>query len=508
MRFFVVPVFLVTVFLATMLLTWANLPAQAQMGPGGPPPAVGVVEARRQPVTESSEFIGRVEAINRVELRARITGFLEERLFQEGTEVEEGKLLFRMERAPFEAQLEQARANVASAEAQLTNARTALARARELRTTGAGTQVALDNAQAQERTSSATLLGAQAAALEVSAPAPLAAAANPLAAALRAPLRGVDVSAWFAASPVVAQGFNSEQRVYMSSGYGLKSIGEGAQPGCPGAIDPFTTCYANGICNCTSGACTCTNPCATGVDCGTVQDCGNGDCTGTGACTCNACWLNSPNGSCLTPLNCGTGASPPPCRLSAVFFVVWLTSPRRASFDSPSPFSLLLASPLQARATPALASACAPTRASLARTATFPTRARDTARARAACARAPTHATLAPTATFSTRARASARARMACVRATTRATLDRPVIRITSARATACARTACARATTRATRARIATFLTRARTAARARTACVRATTRATLASPATCSTIARLRVLARPVCARATRAS
>lgn len=139
------------------------LPAQAQMGPGGPPPAVGVVEAARQPVTESSEFIGRVEAINRVELRARITGFLEERLFQEGSEVEEGRVLFRMERAPFEAQLDQAKANVASAEAQLTNARTALARARELRTTGTGTQVALDNAQAQERTSAAALLGAQAA---------------------------------------------------------------------------------------------------------------------------------------------------------------------------------------------------------------------------------------------------------------------------------------------------------------------------------------------------------
>lgn len=146
-----------------LLASAAGAPALAQMGPGGPPPAVGVVEARRQPVTESSEFIGRVEAINRVELRARITGFLEERLFREGTEVEEGTLLFRMERAPFEAQLDQARANVASAEAQLTNARTALARARDLRTTGAGTQVALDNAQAQERTSSATLLGAQAA---------------------------------------------------------------------------------------------------------------------------------------------------------------------------------------------------------------------------------------------------------------------------------------------------------------------------------------------------------
>lgn len=149
------------------VLLWGSvligLPAQAQMGPGGPPPAVGVVEARRQPVTESSEFIGRVEAINRVELRARVTGFLEERLFQQGTEVDEGAVLYRLERAPFEAQLDQARANVASAEAQLANARTSLTRARELRTTGTGTQVALDNAQAQERTTSATLLGAQAA---------------------------------------------------------------------------------------------------------------------------------------------------------------------------------------------------------------------------------------------------------------------------------------------------------------------------------------------------------
>lgn len=136
--------------------------AHAQM-PGGPPPAVGVIEAARRPVTESTEFIGRVEAINRVEIRARVTGFLERRLFAEGTEVAEGAPLFTIEHAPFEAQLDQARANVASAEANLANARVALARARELRQTGAGTQAALDNAIASERTGAAQLLGAQAA---------------------------------------------------------------------------------------------------------------------------------------------------------------------------------------------------------------------------------------------------------------------------------------------------------------------------------------------------------
>ena len=122
---------------------------------------MGVARAERRPVTESAEFTGRIEAVNRVDIRARITGFLQERAFQEGQEVRAGSALFRIERAPFEAALEQARANVASAQAQLENARVSLQRARELRQTGAGTQVALDNAQAQERTSAAQLLGAQ-----------------------------------------------------------------------------------------------------------------------------------------------------------------------------------------------------------------------------------------------------------------------------------------------------------------------------------------------------------
>jgi membrane fusion protein (multidrug efflux system) len=149
------------------ILCWLLAAAAAEAQPGGPgggaPPAVGVARAERRPVTESAEFTGRIEAVHRVDIRARITGFLQERAFQEGHEVRAGSVLFRIERAPFEAALEQARANVASAQAQLENARVALQRARELRQTGAGTQVALDNAQAQERTANAQLLGAQAA---------------------------------------------------------------------------------------------------------------------------------------------------------------------------------------------------------------------------------------------------------------------------------------------------------------------------------------------------------
>jgi membrane fusion protein, multidrug efflux system len=146
------------------LVLLAARPVAAQPGPGGGgPPAVGVARAERRPVTESADFTGRIEAVNRVDIRARITGFLQERAFQEGQEVKAGSVLFRIERPPFEAALEEARADVASAQAQLENARVALQRARDLRQTGAGTQVALDNAQAQERTANAQLLRAQAA---------------------------------------------------------------------------------------------------------------------------------------------------------------------------------------------------------------------------------------------------------------------------------------------------------------------------------------------------------
>ncbi len=144
--------------LAALLLA---APARAQFGPAGPP-AVGVTPAELRPITESTEFVGRVEAVSRVDLRARVTGFLQEQLFREGQEVQAGDVLFRLERAPFEAEVERARAQVAAAEAEVTNARTALNRARTLVASSAGTQARVDEALAAERTATAQLLGAQA----------------------------------------------------------------------------------------------------------------------------------------------------------------------------------------------------------------------------------------------------------------------------------------------------------------------------------------------------------
>lgn len=147
---------------AALLIALAATDAAAQFGPQGPP-AVGIMTADRRPVTETSEFVGRVEATDRVNIRARVTGFLQERVFREGQEVQSGEILYRIERAPFEAEVQRQQASVAAAEANLSNARIALDRARDLLRTSAGTQARLDDAIATERSGNAQLLGAQAA---------------------------------------------------------------------------------------------------------------------------------------------------------------------------------------------------------------------------------------------------------------------------------------------------------------------------------------------------------
>src|SRR5690348_7838295 len=94
--------------------------AHAQM-PGGPP-SVGVVRAKQTAITETSEFVGRVQAIDRVSITARVTAFLDQRLFTEGAEVKQGDLLYRLERGPFEAAVQQQEAAVADASSRLANA--------------------------------------------------------------------------------------------------------------------------------------------------------------------------------------------------------------------------------------------------------------------------------------------------------------------------------------------------------------------------------------------------
>jgi len=97
-----------------------------------PAPAVGVRLAAMKGVSQSFEFVGRVKAIEKVDLRARVEGFLEKVLFREGQDVKTGELLYQIEKVQFQAAVDQAKANLAVAEAALTNAKVEYERSLEL----------------------------------------------------------------------------------------------------------------------------------------------------------------------------------------------------------------------------------------------------------------------------------------------------------------------------------------------------------------------------------------
>jgi membrane fusion protein, multidrug efflux system len=139
----------------------ASPATRAQPAPSGPP-AVGVVEAIKRPITETSEFLGRIEAVNRVNVVARVTAFLEKRLFNEGAEIKKGDELYRLERGPFEADLASKQALVAQLQATLENAKLTADRARTLLGGPAGQQSTYDAAIASQRSFEAQVQSAQA----------------------------------------------------------------------------------------------------------------------------------------------------------------------------------------------------------------------------------------------------------------------------------------------------------------------------------------------------------
>jgi membrane fusion protein (multidrug efflux system) len=147
--------------LLALVIAMFPLTAQAQPAQGGPP-AVGVVRAERQQITETDEFIGRIQSIGRVALVARVSAFLEKRLFVEGAEVKKGDLLYLLEQPPFQAQVDFNKANVAQLQAQHRNAELTLERAQYLLKTVAGQQSNVDSALASERSLAAQIAGAQA----------------------------------------------------------------------------------------------------------------------------------------------------------------------------------------------------------------------------------------------------------------------------------------------------------------------------------------------------------
>jgi membrane fusion protein (multidrug efflux system) len=134
--------------LVVVLMSLVTPLAHAQ---GGEPAAVavGTVYAERKPIAKTADFVGRIEAINRVEIRARVKGYLEAVLFKEGDLVKEGQPLYRIEKGLFEAAVEQESGALERAKAALTLAELQRKRAEDLLAKSSGTVVARDQAVAE-----------------------------------------------------------------------------------------------------------------------------------------------------------------------------------------------------------------------------------------------------------------------------------------------------------------------------------------------------------------------
>jgi membrane fusion protein, multidrug efflux system len=143
------------------VVTLATPCAMAQPAPSAAP-AVGVVTVQRQPMTDSYQFNGRIQAINSVNIVARVSAFVGQQLFTEGIDVKKGDLLYVLEQPPYQAAVDVQKAAIAQAQAQLENDNISLWRAQELVQKNAGTQQALDSAQATQRSAAARLQAAQA----------------------------------------------------------------------------------------------------------------------------------------------------------------------------------------------------------------------------------------------------------------------------------------------------------------------------------------------------------
>jgi RND family efflux transporter MFP subunit len=140
--------------------------ACSEKGPpaSAPPPAMPVSAAMviQKEIKEWDEFTGKLEAVERVAIRPRVSGSIDKVYFQEGKEVAQGELLFQIDPRPFEAELQRAQADVARAQAQLELAKAQLERSEELVKSGFISRQGLDEKTNAQREATANLRAAQA----------------------------------------------------------------------------------------------------------------------------------------------------------------------------------------------------------------------------------------------------------------------------------------------------------------------------------------------------------
>jgi membrane fusion protein, multidrug efflux system len=127
------------------------------------PAEVGVVTITSQPVTLTTELPGRVSAFRVAEVRARVNGIVQKRLFTEGGDVKQGQVLFQIDPAPYRVALDSATAQLASAEARRTSARLTAKRTAVLLAGDATSQQSHDDTEAALQAAEADVAAAQAA---------------------------------------------------------------------------------------------------------------------------------------------------------------------------------------------------------------------------------------------------------------------------------------------------------------------------------------------------------
>src|SRR5260221_4328014 len=109
------------------------------------------VKAEQLDVTITFEWVAQTESSRQVEIRARVEGILEKRVYKEGAVVQEGQVMFEMERKPFEARLDAAKAELGQQDARLANARQTLERMQDLSEKNVVSRQVLDDATNSER---------------------------------------------------------------------------------------------------------------------------------------------------------------------------------------------------------------------------------------------------------------------------------------------------------------------------------------------------------------------
>jgi membrane fusion protein (multidrug efflux system) len=133
---------------AASILYLCSIAFSQQPGQAMPPPAVVIEKVKVEQVSSPARFTARVEAIEAVDIRARVTGFLQSVDFKDGQEVKAGDRLFEIEPDQLDAAVASARAQVERAEATRTSAERTLARNRDLFARNTVAKAVLDDAQA------------------------------------------------------------------------------------------------------------------------------------------------------------------------------------------------------------------------------------------------------------------------------------------------------------------------------------------------------------------------